>query len=116
MPRHLLLLSSDLMAATRLSAPGVAITRVSSPAAAIPAVEHDAVLLDLQSWPEDVPAAVARARGAAGSHGVVIAFGPHVWKDQLDAAVHAGVDAAVSRGEVMGGLSALLARFGIHGG
>jgi hypothetical protein len=49
-------------------------------------------------------------REAAGPQGTVIAFGPHVWKDRLEAAVAAGADAAATRGEVMEGLMALLDR------
>jgi hypothetical protein len=39
-----------------------------------------------------------------------VAFGPHVWKERLEAAVAAGADAAATRGEVMEGLAALLDR------
>jgi hypothetical protein len=42
--------------------------------------------------------------------GHVVAFGPHVWKERLDAAVEAGADTAATRGEVMEGLAALLDR------
>ena len=37
----------------------------------------------------------------------LIAFGPHVHKQRLDDAVAAGVDEAVSRGELFGGFPAL---------
>ena len=41
----------------------------------------------------------------------LIAFGPHVHKQRLDDAVAAGVDEAVSRGELFGGFPALLRRW-----
>ncbi len=41
----------------------------------------------------------------------LIAFGPHVHKQRLDDAVAAGVDEAVSRGELLGGFPALLRRW-----
>jgi hypothetical protein len=55
-------------------------------------------------------AAIASGRGWAGQGGAVIAFGPHVWKERLEAAVAAGADAAASRGEVLEGLAGLLDR------
>jgi DNA-binding NarL/FixJ family response regulator len=70
---------------------------------------YDVVLVDIQSC-SDPAAAMRRLREAAGPQGTVIAFGPHVWKERLEAAVAAGADAAASRGEVMEGLPALLDR------
>jgi len=111
-PRRILLVSSDLMASSRLAgvARGLGDTldvRATTPAATDDA--YDVVLLDIQSCP-DPAAAIAGGRACAGQGGRVIAFGPHVWKERLDAAVAAGADAAATRGEVMEGLAALLTR------
>lgn len=111
-PRRILLVSSDLMASSRLGgvARGLGDT-LDVRAAIMPADDppYDVVLLDIQTCP-DPAAAIAGVRGLTGQGGVVIAFGPHVWKERLDAAVNAGADAAASRGEVMEGLAALLDR------
>ena len=111
--RRILLVSSDLMASSRLAgvARGLGDTldvRASLAAMAAEAT-YDVVLIDVQSCP-DPTAAIARGRDAAGAIGKVVAFGPHVWKERLEAAVAAGADAAATRGEVMEGLAALLER------
>ena len=113
-PRRILLVSSDLMASSRLAGVARGFGDVLDVRAAVPTGDHDAapydvVLLDIQSCP-DPATAIAGVRGRAGQGGVVIAFGPHVWKERLDAAVAAGADAAATRGEVMEGLAALLDR------
>lgn len=113
-PRRILLVSSDLMASSRLAgvARGLGDTldvRAALAAADADAAPYDVVLLDIQSCP-DAAAAIVRGRAWAGQGGAVIAFGPHVWKDRLDAAVAAGADAAASRGEVLEGLAGLLDR------
>jgi hypothetical protein len=41
----------------------------------------------------------------------LVAFGPHVAKDRLDQAAAAGADAAVSRGELLGGFPAIVRRW-----
>ncbi|MFM7205604.1 MAG: hypothetical protein ACKO4T_02885 [Planctomycetaceae bacterium] len=108
--RRVLLVTTDLLASSRLAgqSSGLVIEIAGSPAAAA-AGPYDIVLLDVQACP-DTAAAVAAARAAVRSAGIVIAFGPHVWKERLAAAVAAGADAAASRGEVLEGLAALLAR------
>lgn len=111
--RRVLLVTGDLMATSRLTAAcrdaGIDLAvalRLPEPAAA----GFDAVVLDLQSLPGDVAGQVAQARGHVAPGGRVVAFGPHVWKDRLEAAVAAGADAAVSRGEAMSDLPGLLTR------
>ena len=116
---RVLLVSGDLMATSRLAAAArdagiemhVAV-RLAEPAAG-PA--FDAVVLDLQTAGGDVAGKVTAARSLAAASGVVVAFGPHVWKDKLEAALAAGVDAAVSRGEVMSDLPGVLTRLGFPG-
>lgn len=112
-PRRLLLVSADLMAATRLASVvrGLGHALDVRSVGAIPAAGagYDVVLIDVQSCP-DPSEAIGRGRAAAAALGKVIAFGPHVWKEQLEAAVAAGADTAASRGEVMEGLAGLLGR------
>ena len=111
--RRILLVSSDLMAASRLAGVvrgGGGTLDVQATLAGVPAgAAYDVVLVDIQSCP-DPTAAIGQSREAAGPQGTVIAFGPHVWKVRLEAAVAAGADAAATRGEVMEGLMALLDR------
>lgn len=113
-PRRILLVSSDLMASSRLAGVARGLGDALDVRSAMSTADHDAppydvVLLDIQSCP-DPAAAIARGRSCVGLGGAVIAFGPHVWKERLDAAVAAGADAAVSRGEVMESLASLLDR------
>ena len=111
--RRILLVSSDLMASSRLAGVarglGDALDVRASLAAVATDASYDVVLIDIQSCP-DPAAAIARAREAMVATGHVVAFGPHVWKERLDAAVEAGADTAATRGEVMEGLAALLNR------
>ena len=77
----------------------------------------DLVILDLQAFAEDPAVIVSRVRalldGLAGKQpsARLIAFGPHVHKQRLEEAVAAGVDEAVSRGELFGSFPALLRRW-----
>jgi len=73
----------------------------------------DAVLLDLQSLPQDPTVVVARARALAGQAAdgraaKIVAFGPHVARDRLQRARDAGADLVVSRGELLGGFAGLV--------
>ena len=112
--RRVLLISGDLLATSRL-APAcrdagidlVVAARMPEPAAS-PA--FDAVVVDLQSVRGSVTDQVAAARPLTAAAGLVLAFGPHVWKDELAAAAAAGADAVVSRGEALGDLPGLLER------
>ncbi|MCE9629645.1 MAG: hypothetical protein K8S94_02850 [Planctomycetia bacterium] len=115
MTHRILLITSDLMATSRMAGmgpeTGATIEILASPAGTPQGATYDVVLLDLQSLAGDIASHVARARQLGGPAATVVAYGPHVWKDKLDAAVAAGADDAVSRGEIMGGLPALLARW-----
>ncbi len=81
---------------------------------------YDLVLLDIQAFHEDPAVLVAKVRLLLDNisqkdTGIrLIAFGPHVHKQRLDDAVAAGVDEAVSRGELFGGFPALLRRWVKH--
>jgi len=112
---HVLLVSSDLMATSRLAAAGreagAEVDTLAAIAGTPRSATYDVVLLDLQSLAGDPAASVARGKVLGGDGAKVVAFGPHVRKERLDAAMIAGADDAVSRGEVMGGIAALLARW-----
>lgn len=113
---RILVVSTDLMVASRLAgAAGAAGARLDQrPAIAADAGPYDLVLLDLQGLKGPVESVVAAARGLAGGTRPdvrVVAFGPHVAGDQLRAAVAAGCDEAVSRGELLGGFAALVRRW-----
>lgn len=78
---------------------------------------YDVVLLDVQAFGDDPAVLVARVLGLLDGLPVkkpparLIAFGPHVHKQRLNEAVAAGVDEAVSRGELFGGFPALVRRW-----
>lgn len=116
---RVLLVSGDLMATSRLAAMGRDAGMEMHVAARLPepvaGQAFDAVVLDLQAAGGDVAGLVATARSLAAASGVVVAFGPHVWKDRLEAAVAAGADAVVSRGEAMSDLPGVLTRLGFPG-
>jgi len=114
-PLRVLLVSGDLMASSRLAGigrgAGVEVETLAAPGGMPHGTAFDVVLIDLQSLPGDPAAHVARARQLGGATAKVVAFGPHVWKERLDAAISAGADDAVSRGAVMESLPDLLARW-----
>ena len=109
---RLLLRSPDLLIASRLAGtPGVAVT--TDPTAG----PFDLVVVDL-SAPGAAGDLVTAARSLAAAHGAagqgsaaVVAFGPHVARDRLADAAAAGADDVVSRGELLGNLPALVARW-----
>jgi len=112
---QVLLISSDLMASSRLAgvvrSVGAELETLAGAAGVPRAGAFDIVLLDLQSLAADPASLVARARELGGPAAKVVAFGPHVWQDRLDAAVAAGADEAVSRGAMMGDVAAVIRRW-----
>ena len=112
---QVLLISSDLMASSRLvgavRSAGAELETLAGAAGVPRAGGFDIVLLDLQSLAADPASLVARARELGGPAAKVVAFGPHVWQDRLDAAVAAGADEAVSRGAMMGDVAAVIRRW-----
>lgn len=111
--RRILLVTTDLMASSRLAAAAERLGHGLDVRAAGKTTDatdvYDVVLIDVQACPDPAPM-IACGRKAARVGGTLVAFGPHVWKDRLDAAVAAGADLAASRGEVLEGLAGLLAR------
>lgn len=78
---------------------------------------YDLLILDLQAFVDDPAVIVARVRAILDGLAEkdpptrLIVFGPHVHKQRLEEAVAAGVDEAVSRGELFGSFPALLRRW-----
>lgn len=108
--RRILLLSDDLMASSRIAAAadGWSVDARRGAVAPADAAACDVVLIDLQSCPDPGPT-IAALRATAGFTASIVVFGPHVWRDRLDAALAAGADATATRGEVMQGLGRVLA-------
>ena len=120
-PFQILLISPDLMSTSKLAgltrqADGLLETLRSLEDS--PRGSHfDVVLVDVQAFADDPAVLVARVLGLLDSlpekkpPARLIAFGPHVHKQRLDEAVAAGVDEAVSRGELFGGFPSLIRRW-----
>jgi DNA-binding NarL/FixJ family response regulator len=120
-PLQILLISPDLMSTSKLAgltrqADGLLETLRSledTPRGS----HYDVVLLDVQAFADDPAVLVARVLGLLDGlpekkpPARLIAFGPHVHKQRLDEAVAAGVDEAVSRGELFGGFPSLIRRW-----
>lgn len=71
------------------------------------------ILLDLGGFASDPAPVVVALRRLLGQEPTprIVAFGPHVARERLADAVAAGADQAVSRGELLGGFTALARRW-----
>ena len=117
----ILLISPDLMSTSKLAGlakeAGGLLETLRNLSEQPRSKQYDLVLLDIQAFQEDPAVLVAKVRflldsiSQKGGSMKLIAFGPHVHKQRLDDAVAAGVDEAVSRGELFGGFPALLRRW-----
>ena len=118
----ILLVSPDLLSTSRIAGlareAGGRLETLRSLDDPLPGGPYDLVLLDLQAVNGDPAVLVARVlalvepqRSRSGKASRLVAFGPHVAKDRLDQAKAAGADAAVSRGELLGGFPAILSRW-----
>jgi hypothetical protein len=118
---RILLVSPDLMVSSRVAGLaaqcGAAADTIRDLDAAPPASAYRIVILDLQGLPGDAGGLVTRARERLGGLGprpgvapAVIACGPHVAVDRLEAARAAGADHVVSRGELLGAFAAVVGR------
>lgn len=118
----ILLVSPDLMSTSRIAGlargAGGRLETLRSLEGPLPGGPYDLVLLDLQAVQGDPAVLVTRClallepqRTQAARMARLVAFGPHVAKDRLDQAKAAGADAAVSRGELLGGFPAIIKRF-----
>ena len=117
----ILLLSPDLMVSSRIAGVAAAIpatVETLGPAAGTPRSGPFAVIVvDLQVNGQSATALLERAKGirdgqtaGGGVRAGIVAFGPHVAVDRLAEASAAGADLVVSRGEMLGSLSAVVER------
>jgi CheY-like chemotaxis protein len=117
-----LLVSPDLLSTSRIAGlareAGGRLETLRSLDDPLPGGPYDLVLLDLQAVNGDPAVLVARTlammepqRTQTGKAARLVAFGPHVAKERLDQAKAAGADAAVSRGELLGGFPAIVKRW-----
>lgn len=115
---HILLISPDLMISSRIAplaaAAGATVAAVGSADATAAPGPYDLVLLDLQTPAADTATLVAKARemlaAVQKAAPPIVAFGPHVATQRLDDAKAAGAAEAISRGGLLGGFQAVLAR------
>lgn len=119
---RILLVSPDLLSTSRIAGlardAGGRLETLRSLDDTPPEGPFQLVLLDLQAVAGDPAVLVSRVRGIiddqrsrTGVGARLVAYGPHVAKDRLDQAAAAGADAAVSRGELLGGFPAILRRW-----
>ncbi|MCH2590865.1 MAG: hypothetical protein MK004_20520 [Planctomycetales bacterium] len=116
MPVDVVFLSDDLMFAPRVSgavlSAGWTLREVGTPAAAIASTETDTprlLIVDLETTALDIQGLLSNLPDA--SRPSVLAFGPHVQHQRLDAAREAGCNMVVSRGRFSSDLPALLSEF-----
>ena len=116
MPVDVVFLSDDLMFAPRVSgavlAAGWTLREVGTPTAAIASTETDTprlLIVDLETTALDIQGLLSNLPDAARPS--VLAFGPHVHHQRLDAAREAGCTMVVSRGGFSSDLPALLSEF-----
>lgn len=69
------------------------------------------VILDLGHPGLDPTMLLARLKPLLGEGATIVAFGPHVHKEKLQAAAAAGCDLALSRGQFHSRMEELLSRF-----
>lgn len=119
---QILLVSPDLLSTSRIAGLAKELPARLETLRSLDGEPHggpfDLVLVDLQAVPGDPAVVVSRLlalvekqRTATGRGARLIAFGPHVAKDRLAEAQAAGADAAVSRGELLGGFAAVVRRW-----
>jgi DNA-binding NarL/FixJ family response regulator len=111
-----ILLTTDLMTASKAQGAaaraGCALKTVASASALLAhAAEHSAslIILDLSS-PAIDPATLVPQLRALGSRPAILAFGPHVHEARLKAAVEAGCDSVIARGQFHAQAQEILAR------
>ncbi len=118
---RILLITPDLMIASRLAgaavACGWALDSIVGLGATPPATGYRVAILDLQGSPAAGGDLVAHARERLTTLGpqpdtgpALVAFGPHVAHERLAAARAAGADDVVSRGELLGAFAAVIGR------
>lgn len=115
-PLSILLVTSDLMVASRIAGaagPIPATLESMGPAAEPKGGPYDVIVVDLQSAGRGATDLVSRAKAIADAQihlrpAKIVAFGPHVAVDRLAEASAAGADLVVTRGEALQSLPAVV--------
>lgn len=114
---RLLLVSTDLTVLARVEGPAhrcaASLTTAADmdQAMARAATEQpDVVILDLTNPKINVGTLVKSLRSSASNRPRIIAFGPHVHEERLEAARQAGCDEVLSRGGFFGQIDAIVTR------
>ena len=112
-----ILVSADLMAASNIRGAAqsqqIALSSTGNIDAAVSQCDDggvDLVILDLSMPGLDPQTVVPKFRGIKNPPGAIVAFGPHVHQQRLDAATQAGCDEVLTRGQMHAQADALLAR------
>lgn len=110
---NVILLSADLMIQSRVAgsllASGIA-SQIAMSSAKLREMETGGavVVLDLATGGYQPAEVVAQLRGAANPPAAILAFGPHVQEEQLEAARAAGCDGVFHRGQFLANAAALV--------
>jgi len=112
-----LLLSSDLLATSKAQAAALRVGASLSAFASVDALLERLgaagaalVAIDLSTAGLDIAETVRRLRSASSLPASILAFGPHVHVERLQAAEAAGCDAVLARGQFHAQLDQLLAK------
>lgn len=112
---NVVLLSGDLMVQSRVEAAAVragsslkSAPDSSSALALLQSMEADLLIIDLTASGLVIGEFVDKTRSEVEHTVRVIAFGPHVHEDRLNAARQAGCDEVISRGQFFAQLDALV--------
>ena len=113
----ILLVSPDLMLTSQMaglaSGVGGQLETISRCDASAKGGPFGLVILDLGSLRASPEELLTQLRASLSQQPLprIVAFGPHVQKERLEAAVAAGAAEAVSRGELLGSFASCLARW-----
>ncbi len=112
----ILLVSPDLMLTSQVAGlaaqVGGQLETLSRCAATATDRRFDLVLVDLGSLRESPDELLRQLQSSlANPPAAIVAFGPHVHKQRLEAAVRAGCTEAISRGELIGSFAACVSRW-----
>jgi DNA-binding NarL/FixJ family response regulator len=112
---RVVLLSNDLMVVSRVQGAavrvGAAVRALSNASQAIEscgAEQADVLIVDLATPSLDLVTLVNQLKANATLSTRVVAFGPHVHEDRLEAAREAGCDVVMSRGKFFAEIDAML--------